>query len=106
MALTGHHHAPAPHTHDHLHGALDPALFTTALGIRAVKVSFVGLVVTALLQLGIVLITGSVALLADTIHNIGDATTAIPLWIAFTLARRPPPLASAMDMDGPKTSPV
>lgn len=90
MALTGHNHAPAPHPHDHSHGALDPVLFTTAQGIRAVKVSFLGLMVTALLQLGTVLVTGSVALLADTIHNFGDATTAIPLWIAFTLARQPP----------------
>lgn len=45
---------------------------------------------TASLQLAVVFATGSVALLADTIHNIGDAVTAIPLWIAFRLVRRPP----------------
>ena len=46
--------------------------------------------VTALLQVVIVAFTGSVALLADTIHNFGDALTAIPLWAAFALSRRPP----------------
>ena len=46
--------------------------------------------VTAVLQLGVVFLTGSVALLADTIHNFGDAGTAIPLWIAFMFARRKP----------------
>jgi len=45
---------------------------------------------TAIIQLIIVLFTGSVALFADSIHNFGDAATAIPLWIAFSLARRPP----------------
>ncbi len=48
------------------------------------------LVITSVVQLAIVALSGSVALLADTIHNLGDAGTAIPLWIAFALARRPP----------------
>ena len=52
------------------------------------KWSFVILGVTAALQLGIVVLSGSVALLADTIHNVGDAATAVPLWIAFLFARR------------------
>jgi cation diffusion facilitator family transporter len=52
-----------------------------------VKWSFVALFVTALLQLGVVLLSGSVALLSDTIHNFGDAATAVPLWIAFALTR-------------------
>jgi cation diffusion facilitator family transporter len=47
------------------------------------------MIVTAVLQLAVVLLSGSVALLADTIHNFADATTAIPLWVAFVLARRP-----------------
>ena len=51
------------------------------------KWSFVGLFATALLQLAVVVLSGSVALLSDTIHNFGDAATAIPLWIAFALAR-------------------
>ena len=67
-----------------------PGLATTARGIWAVKWSFVILGVTAALQLGIVVLSGSVALLADTIHNIGDAATAVPLWIAFLFARRRP----------------
>ena len=76
--------------HAHTHGAIDPALLATQRGIWAVKWSLVGLAATAAFQVVIVLLTGSVALLADTIHNIGDAATAIPLWIAFTLARRQP----------------
>ena len=81
------------HQHDahvHTHGAIDPSIFSTQRGIRAIKWSFLGLFVTALFQVVIVLFSGSVALLADTIHNIGDAATAIPLWIAFTLARKNP----------------
>ena len=88
----GHSHgAPAAdHGHQHTHGVVDPVLATTARGIWAVKWSFVILGVTAALQLGIVVLSGSVALLADTIHNIGDAATAVPLWIAFLFARRCP----------------
>lgn len=70
-------------THGHTHGAIDPSLFTTQRGIWAVKWSFLGLAATGLFQVLIVLLTGSVALFADTIHNLGDAMTAIPLWIAF-----------------------
>jgi cation diffusion facilitator family transporter len=78
------------HAHDHTHGTIDPTLLTTERGIWAVKWSLVGLGVTAIFQSFIVFLTGSVALLADTIHNIADAGTAIPLWIAFALARRKP----------------
>lgn len=91
-----HHHRPsdasthAEETHGHTHGAIDPALFTTQRGMWAVKWSFLGLAATALLQVLIVGITGSVALLADTIHNLGDALTAIPLWIAFRLGQWKP----------------
>lgn len=59
-----------------------------SIGIRATKVSLAGLGVTALLQGLIVLFSGSVALLSDTLHNLTDALTAIPLWIAFALGRR------------------
>ncbi|MBI5894076.1 MAG: cation transporter, partial [Deltaproteobacteria bacterium] len=82
-----HKHNRHDDTHSHTHGTIDPSIFTTQRGIWAVKWSFLGLFATALFQVVIVLFTGSVALLADTIHNIGDAATAIPLWIAFTLAR-------------------
>ena len=78
----------SPHEHGHYAAALDPAM-SNARGIWAVKVSLVALLVTAVFQLIIVAISGSVALLADTIHNFSDALTAIPLWIAFALARRP-----------------
>ncbi|MEW5956076.1 MAG: cation diffusion facilitator family transporter [Chloroflexota bacterium] len=85
-----HHHHPHHHSGHHLHGVIDPAITTTERGIWAVKWSFVALFITALLQLGVTALSGSVALLADTIHNFGDAATAMPLWIAFTLARRRP----------------
>ncbi|MGA7870669.1 MAG: cation diffusion facilitator family transporter [Candidatus Binatus sp.] len=74
--------------HPHVHGALDPTLATTARGIWAIKWSFVALGVAAALQFAVVAASGSVALLADAIHNIGDATTAVPLWVAFLFARR------------------
>jgi cation diffusion facilitator family transporter len=69
---------------------VDDALKGSAEGIRAVKVSLVGLGATSLLQLAIVVTSGSVALLADTIHNASDALTALPLWMAFALGRRLP----------------
>ncbi len=59
-------------------------------GIRAVTLSFVGLLATALLQALVVAVSGSVALLADTLHNVADALTSIPLWIAFRLGQRGP----------------
>src|SRR5919112_532661 len=73
--------------HGHTHGTVDPSIATSERGIWAVKWSFVALFVTALLQLGVVVLSGSVALLSDTIHNFGDAATAIPLAFAFALAR-------------------
>jgi cation diffusion facilitator family transporter len=62
----------------------------TAQGVRATWTSLGGLALTAAVQLAIVWVSGSVALLADTIHNFTDALTAIPLLIAFRLGRRPP----------------
>jgi divalent metal cation (Fe/Co/Zn/Cd) transporter len=73
--------------HDHTHGAVDPSIATSERGIWAVKWSFVGLFATALVQIVVVVLSGSVGLLSDTIHNFGDAATAIPLWIAFLLTR-------------------
>jgi cation diffusion facilitator family transporter len=78
------------HEHGHTHGVIDPTIATTAKGIRAIKWSFAILAVTAGLQFVVVLLSGSVALLADMIHNVGDASTAVPLWIAFWFARRKP----------------
>jgi cation diffusion facilitator family transporter len=62
----------------------------TGKGIRTLKISLAGLLLTALFQVVIVLISGSTALLADTIHNFADALTSIPLWIAFIYARKKP----------------
>jgi cation diffusion facilitator family transporter len=76
--------------HGHTHGVIDPTIVTTDRGILAIKRSFIILAITAAVQIVVVLTSGSVALLADAIHNVGDATTAIPLWIAFVLALRKP----------------
>lgn len=78
-----------PHTHDAA-DSVDDALEASAEGIRAVKNSLFILLGTTILQFIVVLFSGSVALLADTIHNFSDALTAVPLWIAFILARRAP----------------
>lgn len=78
----------SPHTH--LHGVVDPEVLSTSRGLYAVKWSFAGLMVTALFQVSVFWISGSVALFADTIHNFGDAVTAIPLGFAFLLSRKKP----------------
>lgn len=94
-----HHHASGwwatvqevlPFFHGHHHGdsTIDSALEGSTRGIWALKASLLGLGATALFQLLIASLSGSVGLLADTIHNFSDAFTAIPLWIAFALARR------------------
>jgi cation diffusion facilitator family transporter len=103
-AMHGHHHDaghghgephPArwsifiPHRHD-LANSVDQALETSAQGVRAVKVSLGVLGLTALVQALVVALSGSVALLGDTLHNFSDAFTALPLWVAFSLGRRPP----------------
>ncbi len=77
-----------PHRHDHA-SSIDTALESNAKGIRALKTSLVALGITAVLQLVVFLFTNSVALLSDTLHNAADALTALPIWFAFTLARRP-----------------
>lgn len=79
-----------PFGHGHSHGDVnvDTAMETSDRGLWALKISLVGLGATALFQVVIVLISGSVALLADTIHNFSDALTAIPLGIAFVLGKR------------------
>ena len=109
--MTTHEYHDHPHGshehHDHSHGAgflgwlhrlyghshsiaekTDSVMESSERGIRALKISLVGLGLTAALQLIVVLISGSVALLADTIHNFADGGTSIPLWIAFALTKR------------------
>src|SRR4051794_39140600 len=69
---------------------VDESLETHAAGRRALLISLAILMATAAVQAGVVLLSGSVALLGDTLHNVADAMTAVPLLIAFRLARRPP----------------
>jgi cation diffusion facilitator family transporter len=77
------------HSHDTA-DQIDDALEADSAGRRALVISLVGLGLTAAIQAVVVVLSGSVALLGDTLHNVADALTAVPLLIAFTLARRPP----------------
>ncbi len=93
----GHHHPHGlrgvireifgPHSHDAA-DSVDDALESSAAGIRAVKISLVVLALTAVAQIVVVIVSGSVALAADTIHNFSDALTAAPLWVAFALSTK------------------
>ncbi|MGK3206934.1 cation diffusion facilitator family transporter [Amycolatopsis sp. MEPSY49] len=84
----GHGHSRwRPHSHDSA-DRVDHALETSRRGLRTLTWSFAALFGTAVAQLVLVLVTGSVALLGDTIHNFADALTAVPLGIAFLLGRR------------------
>ena len=76
------------HSHDAA-DSVDEALEATDAGRRALWLSLAGLLLTAAIQAGVVVLSGSVALLGDTLHNLADALTAVPLLIAFRLARRP-----------------
>jgi cation diffusion facilitator family transporter len=78
-----------PHSHD-TKDSLDQALEGSRDGIRAVAISLVILLLTAGIQALVVVASGSVALLGDTLHNAADALTAVPLWLAFRLGRRAP----------------
>lgn len=95
----GHAHLPGegdPHQeHDHgsrghSHGGVSASILGSQDAIRTLWRSLIILGATALLQIVVVVISGSVALLADTVHNVGDALTALPLAAAFMLSRRPP----------------
>jgi cation diffusion facilitator family transporter len=110
----GHAHDDDRHSHDHDHASsvwgrvrraaselvgghshdaadqVDDVLEADAVGRRALLISLAGLAVTAAIQAVVVVLSGSVALLGDTLHNVADALTAVPLLIAFRLARRPP----------------
>jgi cation diffusion facilitator family transporter len=77
------------HQHDHT-VASDDVLETSTRGIWAIKVSLIILMLTAMFQIFVVASSGSVGLLADTLHNFSDALTAVPLWLAYTLDRRQP----------------
>jgi cation diffusion facilitator family transporter len=81
-------HAVVPHSHD-AHDAIQSAEETSGHGIRAAWIGLAGMMATAMAQVAIVAISGSIALLADTVHNLGHAATTIPLILAFRLGRRP-----------------
>ena len=85
----GHDHHPHGHDHGgghgHSHGLVDRSILRSRDGVRTVAISLGILGLTAAIQAAVFLASGSVALLADTIHNVGDALTAIPLGIAFLL---------------------
>jgi divalent metal cation (Fe/Co/Zn/Cd) transporter len=74
--------------HGHSHGLVDESIMRSREGIRAVAVSLAVLALTAAGQTAVLALSGSVALLADVIHNFGDALTAVPLGIAFALRSR------------------
>ena len=78
-------HPEDQHQHGHSHGLVHPSIRRSRAGLRAVGVSLAVLGTTAALQVAIYVATGSVALLADLIHNFGDALTAVPLGVAFLL---------------------
>src|SRR5439155_10052792 len=80
----GHAHGEGGHSHV----SASSTLLSSERGIWALKWSFIGLGVTALIQAGVVAVSASTGLLADSIHNFADAGTAIPLWIAFRLQQR------------------
>jgi cation diffusion facilitator family transporter len=86
MRSPGQDHAHG-HRHNHTH-ALDPAVLRTRAGVRAVLASLGVLGATAVLQAVVFVLSGSVALLADLIHNAGDALTAVPVGAAFLLRSR------------------
>ncbi|GAA1695361.1 cation diffusion facilitator family transporter [Fodinicola feengrottensis] len=76
-----------PHSHDSA-DKVDRAMESSRDGMRALWISLVGLGLTALFQAVVVVFSGSVALLGDTLHNVADALTAIPLALAFLVGRR------------------
>jgi cation diffusion facilitator family transporter len=82
-------HLLQPHSHDAA-DSVDAELVGSQAGIRAVQISLLALAITAAFQLVVAMASGSVAVLADTIHNFADASTAIPLWLAFKVSSRPP----------------
>lgn len=81
----GHGHSHDADGHSHSHGLIDRSITRSRDGLKAVGISLGVLLVTSILQGVIFLATSSVALLADVIHNLGDALTAIPVGIAFTM---------------------
>jgi cation diffusion facilitator family transporter len=82
-------HLVRPHSHEAA-DKVDAAMEASAEGMRALWISLAGLGATTVIQAIVVVFSGSVALLGDTLHNAADALTAVPLGVAFLLGRRPP----------------
>jgi Co/Zn/Cd efflux system component len=125
----GHHGHDHDHDHDHDHGpgwkrllhpvaelfgvghshdaadSVDEALEANVAGRRALWISLGGLLITAAIQAGVVALSGSVALLGDTLHNLADALTAVPLLIASGWPAAPLTPGSPTATGGPRTSP-
>jgi cation diffusion facilitator family transporter len=80
-----HSHGDHHHAHGHSHGLVDPSIKRSRDGLRVVAISLALLAITAAVQAAIYIATDSIALLADLIHNAGDALTAVPLGVAFLL---------------------
>ncbi len=81
----GHGNSHEAQGHGHSHGVIDRTIMRSRDGLKTVAISLGVLLVTSILQGGVFVATGSVALLADLIHNFGDALTAIPMGIAFIM---------------------
>jgi cation diffusion facilitator family transporter len=81
-------HGGHGHGHGHAHGLVDRSIARSRAGVRAVSLSLAVLLATALAQAAVFVSTDSIALLADVIHNAGDALTALPLGLAFVLRSR------------------
>ena len=88
LALRRSEPVPDAHRHDHSHGLVHDSIWRSREGIRAVSLSLAVLAVAAIAQAAVFSASGSIALLADLIHNFGDALTAVPLGIAFALRSR------------------
>jgi cation diffusion facilitator family transporter len=86
--MSAHSHAHPHGGHGHSHGLVDPSIKRSRAGLRAVGLALVVLGLTAVAQTVVFVASGSVALLADLIHNAGDALTAVPLGVAFALRSR------------------
>ena len=87
--MSDHHHEDHSHgEHGHSHGLVDESIIRSKEGVQAVSISLAILLATALIQIVIFFTTNSISLLADVIHNFGDALTAIPLAAAFLLHNR------------------
>jgi divalent metal cation (Fe/Co/Zn/Cd) transporter len=83
--LSDHHHQHGHGDHGHSHGLVDESIKRSRAGLKAVLLSLVILGATAGLQIVVFALSGSIALLADLIHNGGDALTAVPLGAAFLM---------------------